>query len=84
MTDAMLHRGPDDGGHEIYEAPRASIGFGQRRLSILDLSPLGHQPMHFENLTVNFNGDFRLFLVISYHFCGFYGKIRLPPLHPRL
>ena len=35
MTDAMLHRGPDDGGHEVYEASQAAIGFGQRRLSIL-------------------------------------------------
>ncbi|MBN9384770.1 MAG: asparagine synthase (glutamine-hydrolyzing) [Chitinophagaceae bacterium] len=57
MTDAMLHRGPDDGGHEVYEAPQARIGFGQRRLSILDLSPLGHQPMHFGDLIVNFNGE---------------------------
>lgn len=57
MTDAMLHRGPDDGGHEVYEAPGAVIGFGQRRLSILDLSPLGHQPMHFGDLIVNFNGE---------------------------
>ena len=57
MTDAMLHRGPDDGGHEVYEAPQALIGFGQRRLSILDLSPLGHQPMHFGDLIVNFNGE---------------------------
>ena len=57
MTDAMLHRGPDDGGHEVYEASQASIGFGQRRLSILDLSPLGHQPMHFGDLIVNFNGE---------------------------
>jgi asparagine synthase (glutamine-hydrolysing) len=57
MTDAMLHRGPDDGGHEVYEAAQASIGFGQRRLSILDLSPLGHQPMHFGDLIVNFNGE---------------------------
>jgi asparagine synthase (glutamine-hydrolysing) len=57
MTDSMLHRGPDDGGHEIYDAPGVSIGFGQRRLSILDLSPLGHQPMHFGDLIVNFNGE---------------------------
>ena len=57
MSDAMLHRGPDDGGCEVYEAADASIGFGQRRLSILDLSPLGHQPMHFGDLVVNFNGE---------------------------
>lgn len=57
MTDAMTHRGPDDSGYEVYENPKAFIGFGQRRLSILDLSPLGHQPMHFNDLTVNFNGE---------------------------
>lgn len=58
MTDAVEHRGPDDAGYEVYEAPGASVGFGQRRLSILDLSPLGHQPMHFgDDLIVNFNGE---------------------------
>jgi asparagine synthase (glutamine-hydrolysing) len=57
MTDAMLHRGPDDAGYEIFEQGNASIGFGQRRLSILDLSPLGHQPMSFEHISVDFNGE---------------------------
>jgi asparagine synthase (glutamine-hydrolysing) len=57
MTDAMEHRGPDDAGYEVYEASQAVIGFGQRRLSILDLSPLGHQPMHFGDLVVNYNGE---------------------------
>lgn len=57
MTDAMHHRGPDDAGYEVYESSHAFIGFGQRRLSILDLSPLGHQPMHFNHLIVNFNGE---------------------------
>jgi asparagine synthase (glutamine-hydrolysing) len=57
MTDSMAHRGPDDSGYETYDSPQASVGFGQRRLSILDLSPLGHQPMHFKEFTVNFNGE---------------------------
>ncbi len=58
MTDALTHRGPDDAGYEVFEAGTASIGLGQRRLSILDLSALGHQPMHFgEHLVVNFNGE---------------------------
>ena len=75
MSDAMLHRGPDDGGCEVYEASEAAIGFGQRRLSILDLSPLGHQPMHFGDLIVNFNGEIYNFKEIrkeleekGYHF----------------
>jgi len=57
MTDALSHRGPDDAGYEMYENPYSNVGFGQRRLSILDLSPLGHQPMHFNDLIVNFNGE---------------------------
>ena len=57
MTDAMTLRGPDDAGYEVYQHPQALIGFGQRRLSILDLSPLGHQPMHFNDLVVDFNGE---------------------------
>jgi asparagine synthase (glutamine-hydrolysing) len=57
MTNALSHRGPDDAGYEVYENPYSNIGFGQRRLSILDLSPLGHQPMHFNDLIVNFNGE---------------------------
>lgn len=75
MNDAMTHRGPDDAGAEIYEAGNVHIGFGQRRLSILDLSPLGHQPMHFGELVVNFNGEIYNFKEIrkeleekGYHF----------------
>jgi asparagine synthase (glutamine-hydrolysing) len=41
MADAMAHRGPDGEGFYI----DGSIGFGHRRLSIIDLSPAGHQPM---------------------------------------
>lgn len=43
MTDTLHHRGPDDSGVWVDEA--AGIGLGHRRLSILDLSPAGHQPM---------------------------------------
>ena len=47
MNDTMLHRGPDDSGAEIFVAADGySVGLAQRRLSIMDLSPLGHQPMH--------------------------------------
>ncbi|HJT73487.1 MAG TPA: asparagine synthase (glutamine-hydrolyzing), partial [Chitinophaga sp.] len=57
MTDALLHRGPDDGGYEVYAHPQAHVGLGQRRLSILDLSSGGHQPMHFKQYTMVFNGE---------------------------
>lgn len=68
MNDTMYHRGPDDSGVEIYEGRDGySIGFAQRRLAILDLSPLGHQPMHSENgrLSVVFNGEIYNFLELK-------------------
>jgi asparagine synthase (glutamine-hydrolysing) len=43
MTDAILHRGPDSGG--CWTDADAGIAMGHRRLSIVDLSPAGHQPM---------------------------------------
>ncbi len=59
MTDAVIYRGPDDSGYELFDDSKANIGFGFRRLSIIDLSPLGHQPMHFveAGLTIIFNGE---------------------------
>ncbi|WP_298734842.1 asparagine synthase (glutamine-hydrolyzing) [uncultured Chitinophaga sp.] len=57
MTDVMQHRGPNDAGYEVFGHPAANIGLGQRRLSILDLSSGGHQPMHFGQYTIIFNGE---------------------------
>ena len=44
MMDAQLSRGPDDSGFFRSQSPGAAFGF--RRLSILDLTSEGHQPMH--------------------------------------
>src|SRR5689334_15411269 len=47
-TDSLAHRGPDDRGTVVIKAdssPHLELGLGSRRLAILDLSPLGHQPM---------------------------------------
>ncbi|MDE6883875.1 MAG: asparagine synthase (glutamine-hydrolyzing) [Lachnospiraceae bacterium] len=60
MNDTMYHRGPDDSGEEIYEMGGGwRAGFAQRRLSILDLSALGHQPMHSPDgrVSIVYNGE---------------------------
>jgi asparagine synthase (glutamine-hydrolysing) len=57
MTDVIAYRGPDDQGQFVKEFPETSVGLGHRRLSILDLSPLGHQPYHYKNLSLVFNGE---------------------------
>lgn len=60
MNDTMLHRGPDDSGAEIFAAADGySVGLAQRRLSIMDLSPLGHQPMHTADgrVSIVYNGE---------------------------
>jgi asparagine synthase (glutamine-hydrolysing) len=59
MNDTIIHRGPDDGGEEIYESGGYRVGLAMRRLSILDLSMLGHQPMHSagRDVSIVFNGE---------------------------
>lgn len=53
----MRHRGPDDAGE--WWSTDGRIGFGHRRLAIIDLSPAGHQPMHDDTgeLSIVFNGE---------------------------
>lgn len=57
MTDVIRHRGPDDSGAWIDES--AGIALGHRRLSIIDLSPAGHQPMtsHCGRYQLVYNGE---------------------------
>lgn len=57
MTDTLGHRGPDDGGVWVDDA--AGIAIGHRRLSILDLSCAGHQPMRSADgrYIIAFNGE---------------------------
>jgi asparagine synthase (glutamine-hydrolysing) len=57
MTDTMIHRGPDSSGFKYQEDSAFEIGLGHRRLSILDLSELGSQPMSFEHLHIVLNGE---------------------------
>lgn len=59
MRDEMVSRGPDDAGIFIHRGKDFFVGLGHRRLSILDLSPLGHQPMATADgfLWIAFNGE---------------------------
>jgi len=69
FTDAVAHRGPDDRGLALFAGDealspvaagqRGMVGLGHRRLSILDLSPAGHQPMASADggLVIVFNGE---------------------------
>ena len=59
MASALSHRGPDDDGIYLNRLPDVSIGLGHRRLSIIDLSEAGRQPMPNEDRTIwmVFNGE---------------------------
>lgn len=57
MTDVLFHRGPDDGGYFFEGFQESQVGLGHRRLSILDLSNHGHQPMAYGHLTLVYNGE---------------------------
>ena len=62
MADCMSHRGPDDAG--VWESADGSVALSHRRLSIVDLSPLGRNPMAWDNgrLWITFNGEIYNFL----------------------
>jgi asparagine synthase (glutamine-hydrolysing) len=57
FTDSMSHRGPDGAGYELFD--NELLGFGHRRLSILDLSEAGKQPMSYadERYWICYNGE---------------------------
>jgi len=56
MAQAIEHRGPDDAG--TWADPQVGIALGFRRLSIVELSAAGHQPMHSATgrYVITFNG----------------------------
>ena len=62
MTARIRHRGPDSDGFWVDEA--VGLAFGHRRLSIIDLSPEGHQPMASPGgrFVISYNGEIYNFL----------------------
>ena len=69
MTEVIRHRGPDDEGF-YFDGP---VGFGFRRLSILDLSPAGHQPMATADgkIVIVFNGEIYNFVELRRELEGY-------------
>src|SRR3954468_15175826 len=57
MADCMTHRGPTESA--VWESADGSVALSHRRLSIIDLSPLGRNPMSWDNgrLWITFNGE---------------------------
>jgi len=55
MRDTLIHGGPDDAG--IYIESLHNLALGHRRLSIIDISSSGRQPMKFDNLIIIYNGE---------------------------
>ncbi len=69
LTNIMAHRGPDSSGYELNRTRdgQYSVGFGHRRLSIIDLSNFGHQPMWTVDKTalIVFNGEIYNYLELK-------------------
>lgn len=77
MAKAIAHRGPDDQG--VWCDASVGVGFSHRRLSIIDLSPLGHQPMISASgrYVVTYNGEIYNYAELKAELtdvgCGFRG-----------
>ena len=65
MTASMTHRGPDGSDTYFHQNDAFQLGFGHRRLAILELSDLGKQPMRWNDLVIVFNGEIYNFAAIK-------------------
>lgn len=76
MTVALAHRGPDDSGTFVDES--AGIALGARRLAIVDLSPLGHQPMASPDgrYVITYNGEIYNFADLRRELAGLGERFR--------
>ena len=64
VLDSLTHRGPDDRGIWKHRTQQSYLALGHRRLSIIDLSSGGHQPMHSmdKRYVIVFNGEIYNFI----------------------
>lgn len=71
FTDSLSHRGPD--GNGFYIDPKAGLGFGHRRLAIIDTTDGGRQPMSFadERYWITYNGEIYNFLELKSELEGY-------------
>ncbi len=66
MSDAIVHRGPDNEGHWVSKCH--NIGLGHRRLSVIDLSKRAYQPLHYlDRYSIVFNGEIYNYLELKSH-----------------
>ena len=65
LITSLLHRGPDDNGKYFQIADNYNLGIGHTRLSILDPTPNGKQPMQYNNITISYNGEVYNFKLIK-------------------
>lgn len=63
MADTLEHRGPESDGYWINEDN--TLGLGHRRLAIIDLSDSGQQPLHYEHLSITYNGEIYNYLELK-------------------
>ena len=77
MIEPLNHRGPDGEGTSLFKSKNAIIGFGHKRLSIIDLSQAGKQPMTLNHLHITYNGEIYNYqeiknelLELGHHFNG--------------
>ena len=77
MIEPLNHRGPDSEGVSLFKSKNAIIGFGHKRLSIIDLSQTGKQPMTLNQLHITYNGEIYNYqeiknelLELGHHFNG--------------
>ncbi|WP_299368577.1 asparagine synthase (glutamine-hydrolyzing) [Winogradskyella sp.] len=57
MANVLEKRGPDDSGVELFNEAGFQLALGHRRLSIIDISTLGHQPMNYKHWWIAYNGE---------------------------